>query len=965
MSIVPSPPTRSLTENDRSTIEGLSRDIVRNACEPKESQKYLVDFFAGCGGFSAGAALTGYVVPILGVDIIVNKLFLLKRNLPSIVAAKYKLDLVSGAFSFDHPCDCASRGGRGCTWAPPDADNVLDLIYRVARDRQFGISSADVELREEADRIWAAGQYPDFMHPIHIHGSPSCRGIAASTNTGDWRKNVTVTTMGWYCGFVHYVRARHPRMCDSMSIEEAALPPRKEITSSMRANVRVAQFTRRMVEEVLGAREVHLRHPTGKFDPALTYWCNSNYERDATLPANGDRMFVARGWDLRSLTVPVGGAVKSYTTEYTSLAMLDVMALAHDADPKSDIIRREYEAMLRGDITHMRSSGSISRYMLGELARDEAIPKLWTYESVGFAYTGRVSDDETYTVYYCAADCNPRCGYRSLKKGKCPHHKVDLQMREEKKVVQAIVKKGKSVRKKESNAAVAAWARSRGKERTEALVAKTPSLSHRSVYEVSYRPTRSKNSFWLRMNHPSEAEFGSRVRATGSGTGNGGWDYEKRIPIGSSLYSSAWDGVYLDDVVVTGHFVSVVSAAAVRAFMTFPPDWRFSCGKTSSCHIDVRDGRGARLKKDACAPMCNDSRPPRWCEETGTGQRPTCLDESVIENCCLVDYNPEDPDSLRVARFDTSAKGFAFSVSAQEDRDIEPETEMAWDHACFGDAVMPLAAFRAAMSMREVDERRHGLIAGGKSSGTTLARRRSGGGSVVQRRLRAVKKPHVRTGAVVAALFRFNRIARGRSGGDTQARSLVVEPFYAYMMHRGVKPRTNNKYRSRLISLLNTGGVLTESGASHLEGAVRRKRQQNYGGSDLSAIFNNLSRWIVEGAGTTIEFLKSLCCVLLNLPVTSGIGPVRRELESSRRRFAGRKQVLNAIDALLASPELQQDEVRRAWDTLKEFGMTSDMLPADLKASFRRTVVSLHPDKQGGDVSAFQRFMSAFRSISK
>ena len=192
-----------------------------------------------------------------------------------------------------------------------------------------------------------------------------------------------------------------------------------------------------------------------------------------------------------------------------------------------------------------------------------------------------------------------------------------------------------------------------------------------------------------------------------------------------------------------------------------------------------------------------------------------------------------------------------------------------------------------------------------------------------------------------------------------------MEPFYAYMKNRGVKDRTNNKYRSRLLSLLSTGGVLTDSGASQLEGAVRRKRQQNYGGSDLSAIFNNLSRWIVNGAGTSIEFLKSLCCVLLNLPVTSGVGPVRRELEISRQRFSGRKQVMKAIDALLNSPELQQDEVLRAWETLGEFGLTSNMLPAELKSAFRRVAVSIHPDKRGGDVSTFQRFMAAYRRISK
>ena len=343
---------RSALLVDEPTID-LGREIAENTVRQSKHTKYIVDFFAGCGGFTAGAALSGYMVPLIGFDVIVNKLLILKRNFPNIVAAKYFLDLSVASDRFSKRCDCV--GGHNCAWKPRDADVVLTFIFRAAVRKQF----PDDDVRAaEAERIWTEEKrYPEFMHPIHLHGSPSCRGVAANTNkASDWKKNVTMTTMGWFTSFVHYTSRRFPRMCDSLSLEEAPLPRRLDKDwSKMNANQKIGQAMNLMVTQTLGAKQVHMDRPLETFDPDQLYWCNFRYAEDGGMPANGERLIMARGWDLTRMrgasahvsTSPEGNT--AYRVSYNDITMADVLRIGSSADEK---LKKEHDKMMRGNHSH-------------------------------------------------------------------------------------------------------------------------------------------------------------------------------------------------------------------------------------------------------------------------------------------------------------------------------------------------------------------------------------------------------------------------------------------------------------------------------------------------------------------------------------------------------------------------------------------------------------------------------------
>ncbi len=919
---------------DPATVQ-LGKQIAQSAVQRGKKVKYIVDFFAGCGGFTAGAALTGYMVPLIGFDVIVNKLFILKRNFPNVTAAKYYLDLSMASDRFATQCPCTD--GRNCAWKPPDADSVLSFIFHVAARRQFPNDAAKLK---EAERVWAEEhKYPDFMHPIHMHGSPSCRGIAANTSKKDWKQNVTMTTMGWFASFVHYTRRRHPRMCHSMSIEEAALPPLlTKDWDKMAVNQKVAQSMRLMVTDTLGAQEVSLDRPLQSFDPNQLYWCNFNYAEHGGMPANGERLIIAQGWDLTQMCAslqPQGAASSSsssYRVTYNNVTMADVLKIASAADNK---LSSEYDKIVRGNITHMRSSGSMQRFYVGE-SQGGKIPKLWTYAGVKAGYGGQLSENAKYKLYYCTkqVSAHTKCGWRSTKQRVCPQH-GSLHVRST-TLPKVMIAKAKSSAKQ--NQVVISGAGE--------YAPKTPPFAFRSVWcKPSYRPTRSKNLMWLRMNHPSDPQFVQRVKATFSNTGSAGWDFQRQRANPKSLYSSATGGRRVD-AHVTGHFDSIVSAAAVRAFMTFPPDWKFSC-ESDQCNIAMVRGRFATDECDFIAGQ----------------DRPSCLSTPDVEQCCgPANALPPSDDSanLSVARFGTSGFG-SFTVVSKEDRRIEPTTSMLWDHACFGDAVMPLAAFRAAMSILRVDNNSSSsssVVSGGATS--AIVRRKPRRLALVSAKSPLQKWVHInsqrQTAAALSAIYHFNLHIRRHVGDGELMELTLMLPFETYLLkNRRLNKRTVKKYISKLRALVLGVGVYTAKAHAEMVKADKHKRGRGHGGTDISAMYTNLGKWIVSGE--SFSFVKSLCCHLLNIPDDTAVREVREKLQEATRTWTTQQRALHALKNKLASYETSDK-----WEVLRAHGLDENMARGELRRLYLKAIRDLHPDR-GGDAHAFVQFNRAYKDV--
>lgn len=228
----------------------------------------LVDFFCGCGGFTAGMAKSGFFEPLLAVDIQEFKLLMMQSNFPNVVCMRWMLK--TGEI------DMTNAENN----EPADKEEMLNTIV------ELGIQRAN--LGEAARQQWKNGVWPTDYPPLHIHGSPSCQDLSSANQQGK-RNKTSETTMGWYTGFIHYLRRRN--VPHTMSLEEADIQfDRDSADPNKQALLQVAKFA---ITDVLGAEE---RDPSTPFDPTKTYYAHINYER-CGVPSTGRRLFCAKGWD--------------------------------------------------------------------------------------------------------------------------------------------------------------------------------------------------------------------------------------------------------------------------------------------------------------------------------------------------------------------------------------------------------------------------------------------------------------------------------------------------------------------------------------------------------------------------------------------------------------------------------------------------------------------------------------------
>ena len=135
-----------LKRNTRTTQE--EQEPQKQIVPKKMYRKtLLVDFFCGCGGFTAGMAKSGLFEPLLAVDIQEFKLLMMQSNFPNVVCMRWMLKTNEIDIN---DTNLANN-------EPADSEDMLNTII------ELGIQRAN--LGEKARREWREGNFQLIFHP--------------------------------------------------------------------------------------------------------------------------------------------------------------------------------------------------------------------------------------------------------------------------------------------------------------------------------------------------------------------------------------------------------------------------------------------------------------------------------------------------------------------------------------------------------------------------------------------------------------------------------------------------------------------------------------------------------------------------------------------------------------------------------------------------------------------------------
>ena len=489
------------------TVEWEKKKIESIVTKKTYRKTLLVDFFCGCGGFTAGMAKSGFFEPLLAVDIQEFKLLMMQSNFPNVVCMRWMLK--TGEI------DMTNTENN----EPEDKEEMLNTIV------ELGIQRAN--LGEVARQQWKNGVWPTDFPPLHVHGSPSCQDLSSANQQGK-RKKTSETTMGWYTGFIHYLRRRN--VPHTMSLEEADIQfDRDSADPNKQALLQVAKFA---ITDVLGAEE---RDPLTPFDPTKTYYAHINYER-CGVPSTGRRLFCAKGWDPVSIGMRIQNSNALAGGNEDNVDMSTLFEKGNDAQGKPGFTPATKTTMLKTfRIASKAGVGGAKEWVQDFRNNVFTHQEGWANAFHGWFQTreGRKFSWQGTTKYAGKLDANGNPLQWRPKVGN-QDDLADLSL---------------------------SFLQDEGYNQYQPQVKHPPTTIRirDPSTKPGYRPVVMMPFFWVKMYKEPIAIEATRTNTMGN------------------VYPR-WEGQYVPTVPVNMEFIRRISPEEGRVLMSFPGDWVFYCG---------------------------------------------------------------------------------------------------------------------------------------------------------------------------------------------------------------------------------------------------------------------------------------------------------------------------------------------------------------------------------------------------